>query len=104
MRAFTPRRMSELSDRVRGFAKQLLSAFPASGDVDVFETYSDPLPIYVMAELLGVDPSERPMFKRCGDAIVYSSGADPATLLAAQRELTDYLETVFAERVFINAF
>ena len=38
------------------------------------------------------------MFKRCGDAIVYSSGADPATLFAAQRELTDYLQTVFEAR------
>lgn len=38
------------------------------------------------------------MFKRCGDAIVYSSGADPETLFAAQRELTDYLQTVFEAR------
>ncbi len=98
MRAFTPRRMAAMTDRVRGFARQLLDAFPASGEVDAFESYTDPLPIYVMAELLGVDASERPMFKRCGDAIVYSSGADPASLLSAQRELTDYLQTVFDER------
>ena len=103
MRAFTPRRMAAMSDRVRGFARGLLDRLDehadAEGRVDVFEGFTDPLPIFVMAELLGVDPSERPMFKRCGDAIVYSSGADPATLLAAQRELTDYLEVVFAERV-----
>ena len=98
MRAFTPRRMAAMSDRVRGFARQLLEKLPATGRVDAFEGFTDPLPIYVMAELLGVDAAERPMFKRCGDAIVYSSGADPETLLAAQRELTDYLQTVFEER------
>ncbi len=102
MRAFTPRRMAAMSERVRGFARQLLDALPASADskgqVDAFEGYTDPLPIYVMAELLGVDAAERPMFKRCGDAIVYSSGADPETLRAAQRELTDYLQTVFEAR------
>lgn len=98
MRAFTPRRMAAMSARVREFAQQLIADFPASGEVDAFEQYTDPLPIYVMAELLGVDASERPMFKRCGDAIVYSSGADPESLLRAQRELTDYLETVFAAR------
>lgn len=104
MRAFTPRRMAAMSDRVRGFARQLLepllaaSASQAAGEIDAFEGYTDPLPIYVMAELLGVDARERPMFKRCGDAIVYSSGAEPETLLAAQRELTDYLQTVFEER------
>ena len=102
MRAFTPRRMAAMSERVRGFARQLLDDLPASadakGEVDAFEGFTDPLPIYVMAELLGVDAAERPMFKRCGDAIVYSSGADPETLMAAQRELTDYLQTVFEAR------
>lgn len=102
MRAFTPRRMAAMAERVRGFARQLLEELPkhamATGEVDAFEGFTDPLPIYVMAELLGVDASERPMFKRCGDAIVYSSGADPETLFAAQRELTDYLADVFEER------
>jgi cytochrome P450 len=99
MRAFTPRRMEAMADRVRGFARDLLDDLEGEGGtVDAFEGFTDPLPIYVMAELLGVDASERPMFKRCGDAIVYSSGADPQTLIAAQRELTDYLETVFEER------
>ena len=105
MRAFTPRRMDAMAERVRGFAEGLLDALFAepkatrsSEEVDAFEGFTDPLPIYVMAELLGVDPEERPMFKRCGDAIVYSSGADPETLFAAQRELTDYLQTVFEAR------
>ena len=102
MRAFTPRRMAAMTERVRGFAKELMDDVVARGRdgevVDAFEHFTDPLPIYVMAELLGVDAAERPMFKRCGDAIVYSSGADPETLLEAQRELTDYLSTVFAER------
>lgn len=102
MRAFTPRRMESMSERVRGFAEELVSGLVERGRnggvADAFDGFTDPLPIYVMAELLGVDPSQRPMFKRCGDAIVYSSGADPETLVAAQRELTEYLEGVFAER------
>lgn len=102
MRAFTPRRMDAMATRVRGFARDLLDSLAEEGrngtPVDAFDGFTDPLPIYVMAELLGVDAAERPMFKRCGDAIVYSSGADPETLFAAQRELTDYLQTVFDER------
>ena len=97
-RAFTPRRVAALSTRIRDFARTLLEEWPRQGEIDAFDTYTDPLPIYVMAELLGVDAEQRPMFKRCGDAIVYSSGADPETLLAAQRELTDYLAQVFEER------
>jgi cytochrome P450 len=96
-RAFTPRRIDALAERIRTFARGLAEALP-EGEVDAFAQSTDPLPIFVMAELLGVDPSERAMFKRCGDAIVYSCGRDPATLVAAQRELTDYLSRVFAER------
>jgi cytochrome P450 len=98
MRAFTPRRIAGLEPCIREFARDLIDALPADGETDAFEGFTDPLPIYVIAELLGVDAGERPMFKRCGDAIVYSSGADSATLLDAQRELTDYLASVFVER------
>jgi cytochrome P450 len=98
MRAFTPRRMESLTPRVRQIARELLAEWPEDGEIDAFEHFTDPLPIAVMAELLGVDASERPLFKRCGDAIVYSSGADPETIRAAQRELEAYLEDVFARR------
>jgi len=98
MRAFTPRRMEALVPRVRQIARGLLDAWPERGRVDAFEAFTDPLPIAVMAELLGVDPAERPLFKRCGDAIVYSSGAPAERMHAAQRELTAYLSGVFAER------
>jgi cytochrome P450 len=96
-RVFTPRRMDALSARIRAFARQLANALE-DGDVDAFARFTDPLPLLVMAELLGVDAGEHEMFKRCGDAIVFASGRDPAALVAAQRELTDYLSRVFAER------
>lgn len=98
MRAFTPRRMEAMIPRVRQIAQALLDDWPEAGGLDAFERFTDPLPIAVMAELLGVDAQERPLFKRCGDAIVYSSGADPETLRAAQAELEAYLETVFERR------
>lgn len=98
MRAFTPRRMEAMIPRVRQIAQALLDDWPDAGGLDAFERFTDPLPIAVMAELLGVDAQERPLFKRCGDAIVYSSGADPETLRAAQAELEAYLETVFERR------
>lgn len=98
MRAFTPRRMEGMIPRVRQIARELLDAWPEGGEVDAFERFTDPLPIAVMAELLGVDASDRPLFKRCGDAIVYSSGADPETIRGAQRELEAYLEDVFERR------
>ena len=98
MRAFTPRRMEALTPRVREIARALLAGWPDHGEVDAFEHFTDPLPIAVMAELLGVDANDRPLFKRCGDAIVYSSGAPAETIRAAQQELEAYLSDVFERR------
>jgi hypothetical protein len=100
-RAFTPRRIEALAPRIRSIARELTAALPPAGGsatVDAFEAFTDPLPLLVMAELLGVDPEERPMFKRCGDAIVYASDNPPEQLRAAEAELTDYLSRVFAQR------
>src|SRR5262245_10544971 len=96
-RAFTPRRIEALSEKIGDFARELAGALP-DGEVDAFVRFTDPLPLLVMAELLGVDASERAMFKRCGDVIVYASESEPEAMIAAQRELTDYLSRVFAER------
>ena len=104
MRAFTPRRIARLEARIRGFAEELADSLAREakaaedGLVDAFSGFTDPLPIYVMAELLGVDRADRALFKRCGDVIVYSSDAEPEALLEAQRELTDYLRHVFERR------
>ena len=97
-RAFTPRRIEVLSTRIRSMARELTRAMPKEGPADAFHAFTDPLPLYVMAELLGVDREQRSMFKRCGDAIVYATETDPETLLSAQTELTDYLAVVFEER------
>jgi len=97
-RAFTPRRIEALAPRIRSLARELVEALPSSGTIDAFETFTDPLPLLVMAELLGVDPAEREMFKRCGDAIVYASDNPPEVIRAAESELTDYLSSVFHAR------
>jgi cytochrome P450 len=97
-RAFTPRRIDLLAPRIREIASELIEAMPAHGSVDAFDAFTDPLPLLVMAELLGIDAAERPMFKRCGDAIVYASDNPPELLRAAEAELTEYLSSVFAMR------
>jgi cytochrome P450 len=97
-RAFTPRRIDALAPRILELARDLVDTFPAQGELDAFEAFTDPLPLLVMAELLGVDPDQREMFKRCGDAIVYASDNSPEVIRSAEAELTRYLSEVFAER------
>lgn len=53
-RAFTPRRVAELEDGVERLAADLLDALPSEGSIDIRNGFTVPLPINVIAEMLGV--------------------------------------------------
>ena len=52
--AFTPRRVRELTPRVRQLAAGLVDDFAAAGEADLMSAYVMPLPLYVVCELLGL--------------------------------------------------
>ncbi len=57
--AFTPRRTAELAPRVEQIAHDLLDALPPAGEADLVEAFNAPLPVTVIAELLGVPQEHR---------------------------------------------
>jgi cytochrome P450 len=61
---FTPRRVARLEPRIRAIASELLDAVPATGAMDVVRDLAYPLPVTVIAELLGVPVEMREDFKR----------------------------------------
>lgn len=69
-KAFTPRRVDELHDRVRDIAGELLGPMMARGGGDLVADYALPLPSTVIAELLGVSAADRPRFQRWSMSIV----------------------------------
>lgn len=97
-RAFTPRRIAELEERIREVARDLVARLPAHGEVDAFAALADPLPFSVLAALIGVDLEAHDLFKRCGEAMTYASELEPEASYAGARELTEYLAGVFAAR------
>ena len=97
-RAFTPKRMSELEDRIRELAHDLVASLPETGEIEAFHDFCDVLPYLVMAELLGLEPGTHDVLKRCGDVIVYASDYTPEEMQAATRELTEHLARTFAKR------
>ncbi len=98
-RAFTPRRVSALEARIRAITTQLIDAFREHGRCDLWRDLSGPLPTIVIAELLGVPPEDREMFKEKSTAVASSVGpAAPGAGVRAAFDLATYLAKVFEEK------
>ncbi|GGQ91316.1 cytochrome P450 [Streptomyces asoensis] len=63
-RVFTPRRVAALEPFVRDTAEDLIARFAADGHTDIIESYAWPLPLIVMAKILGVPPRDVPLLRR----------------------------------------
>jgi cytochrome P450 len=90
-RAFKPTQIEALRPRAAEIARELLDR--ATGDtLELHDDFACPLPVVLIAEMLGVPPSEREQFKRWSDASVEAMGMPDPTPLAAELEaLRSYL-------------
>ena len=93
--AFTPRTIAQLAPRITQIVDELLDKVAAKGTMDVMEDLAYPLPVIVIAELLGVPAKDRNQFKHWSDVIVGSenpAGGEP------QQEMIDYFSVLIEER------
>ncbi len=93
--AFTPRTIAQLAPRITEIVDELLDKVAAKGTMDVMDDLAYPLPVIVIAELLGVPTKDRDQFKRWSDVIVGSespAGGEP------QQEMIDYFSVMIEER------
>ncbi|MCC6237129.1 MAG: cytochrome P450 [Dehalococcoidia bacterium] len=100
-RAFTPRTVEALRARIETVTRELLDAAPSDEPFDLMQALAQPLPVIVIAELLGIPPEDRARFKAWSDAIAATTRpmTPQATIEAARRattELIAYLEPVIA--------
>ena len=66
--AFNQRAVDATEPRIQAIAGQLLDAAAARGAFDLIADYASPLPIMVIAEMLGVDAADLAQFKLWSDA------------------------------------
>jgi cytochrome P450 len=102
-KAFTPRVVDGLRPRAAAIVEELLDAVQPSGRMDVIRDLATPLPVIVIAELLGIPGADRERFKEWSDeiAVVMDGSIRTAGLPAAARsagELAAYLGTQVAAR------
>jgi cytochrome P450 len=99
-KAFTPRMIERLRPRIQEIADALIDDVAVAGQMELVSEFAFPLPITVIAELLGVSAADRESFREWSGAMI-----SPA-LAAAEMERADallgafveYLLALFAER------
>ncbi len=104
--AFTPRMVAHMESRITAITSGLLDRVQASGEMDVIRDLAYPLPVTVIAELLGIPAERREEFKQWSDALV--SGDEATTEEAMQAfmqaatqaidSMTTYFTQIFGER------
>ncbi len=102
-KAFTPRRIEGLRPRIQSIVDELLDACEARGEFDLIADFAVPLPVIVIAELLGVPPEDRGRLKDWSrrlavmlDGTVRMAGIPDAA--GAGGELVEYLVRIVAAR------
>ncbi len=102
-RAFTPRRVAELEGRIREITSALIGMLADKPYFDLTADLSVPLPVIVIAEMLGVEPERRAEFKRWSDDIVrLISGTpdqeEPPGMRESMRAFRGYFEEIIERR------
>ncbi len=99
-KAFTARRVAELEEWIKTVAAHLLEEIPARKSVDAVGAFTMPLPLRVIARMLGIPGEDQPTFKRWSDSLVSFNGGD---FTAAERvkngmEMMDYFRHIAPAR------
>ena len=91
-RAFTPKAVDALAPRISSLTEELLDGIASKGSADLIDELAYPLPVIVIAELMGIPAEDRDRFKHWSDVIVSQTqtGAQTADHSSTNREMTEY--------------
>ncbi|WJH33973.1 cytochrome P450 [Paenibacillus sp. CC-CFT747] len=101
-RAFTPKAVAALEPRIEQITHELLDQVSGTGQIDLVHDFTYPLPVIVIAELLGVPSNDRDRFKEWSDEVVASAdaviGGSHDKGKQANDEMNEYFRGIIAER------
>ena len=104
--AFTPKAIARLEPRINAIVRESVDHILEKGSFDMMEELAIPLPVTIIAEMLGVDPARRDDFKRWSNATITSqamaglplSEAEEERLIQSRLEFAAYFRQMIDER------
>ncbi|MFC4500862.1 MULTISPECIES: cytochrome P450 [Streptomyces] len=102
-KAFTPRTVEGLKPYVRGLAERLVDGLVEAGGGDLLTDVAEPLPVAVIAEMLGIPEADRAPLRPwsadiCGMYELHPSPETAARAVRASVEFSEYLRELIAAR------
>lgn len=97
-KAFSPKMVENLRPAIIGITDCLLDRVHSQGEMDLVDDFAFPLPVMVIADMLGVDPKDRPLFRKWALALQNAS----ASRLKPSPEIYEQAEA--ATQGFIDYF
>ncbi|GAB1328517.1 cytochrome P450 [Streptomyces sennicomposti] len=102
-KAFTPRTVERLKPYVETLAGELVSRLVEAGGGDLLADVAEPLPVAVIAEMLGIPEADRPLLRPWSAAICGMYELNPPAETAAKAvrasvEFSEYLRELIAAR------
>ncbi|WP_107466691.1 cytochrome P450 [Streptomyces sp. MA5143a] len=102
-KAFTPRTVERLKPYVEGLAGELVARLVEAGGGDLLADVAEPLPVAVIAEMLGVPEQDRAQLRPwsadiCGMYELSPSEATAKKAVRASVEFSEYLRELIAHR------
>jgi cytochrome P450 len=99
---FTPKQMEAWRPFVVAAVKELLDAAEAKGEMDVMRDLATPLPVLVIAQMMGVPPEERGYVRQLAEKLLYIGRGDydrMKPLTEGMRGMIEYVSPLVDKRI-----
>ncbi|MHB1440512.1 MAG: cytochrome P450 [Cuniculiplasma sp.] len=96
-RVFTPRAIEKMEPNIREIAESLMKGKKGK-EVDIVKSFTSPLPITVIATLLGIPLEDMDKFKLWSDNIVGGSQKDYENFPVMMKEMISYFQNLMVEK------
>ena len=99
-KAFTPRVIQNMRPRIEAIAMELLDKVESNGNMELISDYAFPLPITVIAELLGIPIDNQNQFRKWSNAFVRPTitAEEQREAFGLLQEFAAYMQKLVADR------